>query len=679
VNFQSLHRPPRAASATSSLSRWTALVAAASLSVSCHKSTSEGPITGTIARFDTSALTAADDFYGIPFPSDLRLDGVGIGLSGFPNPENSSLLQSYIAALHDSVTGFGTAATMYVGFSGPIDPSSLPTDPAATMKDTSPVQVIDIDESLGYAGERIPLQFNWYPTKTLFVAANTLAVRPVPGAPLRSGHQYALVVTSALLDAAGKPVVADALTRVVLGRWDPSDADATAIGITQPFVGWAHTAKFDLDPVQLVSVFTTQDAVGAMAAIRTIVRAAPAPAVSNLGYYGDTQATHVFTGLFADQNFQAGEPPYLATGGNFVFDPDTGNPVPQRTEQVRFALTVPKGPPPATGWPLIIYAHGTGGSYLSFSQEAANDGFGDDAMADAAARQGMASLCMDQVLHGPRNPGCDETSPDYESCVGIDFFNFTNPYAGRDNARQGGADDLQLILVAHELTVPASIDPDNLSPTLDPSHIVFLGHSQGGITGAPFVAAESELTGAVFSGTGGVLTTTILERTDPIDFKALAETLLGISGLESLEPFHPVLSLVQTFVEPADTINYGRAWQQEPLNGGLRDTLLIEGMHDTEVPQDCAEAQGAAASLPIGGTIQHAGPAFLADGLPNPPLPLNDNISLFGGKRTGALLQFGGADDDHFTMFDDPVANCQVFGFLKSSLSGNGATIATCQ
>ena len=60
------------------------------------------------------------------------------------------------------------------------------------------------------------------------------------------------------------------------------------------------------------------------------------------------------------------------------------------------------------------------------------------------------------------------------------------------------------------------------------------------------------------------------------------------------------------------------------------------------------------------------------------PLPINDNVSMIGGKRTGALLQFGGATDDHFTMFDNPVANCQVMHFLKSSLTGNGATIDAC-
>ena len=43
-----------------------------------------------------------------------------------------------------------------------------------------------------------------------------------------------------------------------------------------------------------------------------------------------------------------------------------GKPAPVRTESLRVAITVPEGPMPAGGWPVVLYAHGTGGSYLSF-------------------------------------------------------------------------------------------------------------------------------------------------------------------------------------------------------------------------------------------------------------------------------------------------------------------------
>ena len=86
---------------------------------------------------------------------------------------------------------------------------------------------------------------------------------------------------------------------------------------------------------------------------------------------------------------------------------------------MRFALTVPAGPVPATGWPIAIYSHGTGGDYASFI---------DDGTALGLAREGIAVISTDQVLHGPRNPG---GNPE------LDFFNFGNPYAARDNALQG--------------------------------------------------------------------------------------------------------------------------------------------------------------------------------------------------------------------------------------------------
>src|SRR5215475_15360941 len=68
---------------------------------------------------------------------------------------------------------------------------------------------------------------------------------------------------------------------------------------------------------------------------------------------------------------------------------------------------------PPTGWPICIYAHGTGGDWESFV---------DDGTGLRLALQGIATISTDQVLHGPRNPGGDPETA---------FFNFGNPYAGR--------------------------------------------------------------------------------------------------------------------------------------------------------------------------------------------------------------------------------------------------------
>src|SRR2546428_10454066 len=124
------------------------------------------------------------------------------------------------------------------------------------------------------------------------------------------------------------------------------------------------------------------------------------------------------------------------------------------------------------------------------------------------ADRGAAMLSMDQVLHGPRNPSCWPPTSAYENCVGTAYFNFINPYAGRDNTRQGAADGFQLLRLAHAL------------PQLDSAHIAFLGHSQGGLTGAPFVAAEPELKAAAQSRTGRLLGIPVPDLDDPPRFKS---------------------------------------------------------------------------------------------------------------------------------------------------------------
>jgi hypothetical protein len=640
---------------------------ACALLAACGGDAAEEAITGTRARFDAKALTVSGDFFALPFPNDLRRDGVGLSLFGFPNPKKSALLDSYTAALHDSVVGFGTASALFVSFDGPLDPSTLPSS-ADTLTPASPVQLIDLDQFGATMGERIPLELRYTDAASLFLPPHTLAMRPVPGFPLRAAHRYALVLTDGLKDTAGAKIVADALTRRVLGRWPAKDGSEVPAAVTAPFLLWAHGVGFPTDPLVLVSAFTVQDSVGLMTALRDATLATAAPSPAGLAFNPDSSGKphlHLFTGTTPIPNFQKGTPPYLTTGGGIVVNAQ-GAPQVQRTEQVRFALTVPRGPAPAGGFPVVLYAHGTGGSYLSCWGEG---------LADDLAARGIATLTVDQVLHGPRNPGCNESDAAYESCVSTAYFNFTNPYSGRDNGRQGGVDLFQTTRLVGQLAISAALHPESIPVTLNPAKIAFLGHSQGGLTGAPFVAAETGLTGAAFSGTGGVLAITVLERTDPLNFKDLAETLLGIKGAEQLDPFHPALALMQTFAEPADPINYGRALQHEPLASGPRDLLLTEGMLDIYTVPHTSEALAAAAFLDLAGPVAHEGPGFLLRGLQALPLPVSANVQLGTAHRTGALLQF--PTNDHFAIFDNAQARCRLMGFLTSSLAG-AATIDAC-
>ena len=592
------------------------------------------------ARFDPQAALQGRDFFALPFPTDLRRSGTGLDLTGFPNPGKSSLLSDYVIAMRSGQPGFGLASALYASFTAPVDPATLTAQT---------VLLVDLA-----TGERIPLQLKYFDQATLFVPAATLAALPLFGTPLSAAHTYAFVLTDGVHDPQGNAIGADAAMSDALQGAGPAAAT------TAPFVAFAAAhADFKVHAV-LASVFTTQDAGSVLVKLRAAVHATPAPAAAGLAYAAGagTRPYHLFAGTFPVPNFQSGTPPYSASGGQLSFDA-SGNPQVVRTESVRFAVTVPTGAAPAGGFPAVLYEHGTGGDFESFERE----GIGRD-----LAARGIATLSMDQVLHGPRNPGCDYTNPGpaYDSCVGTAYFNFLNPYAGRDNTRQGAADGYQLLRLAKGLQIPSAVHPEGLAVSLSPQ--AFLGHSQGGLTGAPFLAGEPELRAAVLSGTGGVLAITVLQRKDPLDFKAAVELVLAINGKESLEPFHPVLALVQTFAEPADPISYARLLAAPP--GGQRSVMLTEGLLDPYTAADASEALGAAAGFDIGGAAAHENAAFVARGLAVQPLP----YTVAPGR--GVLLQY--PDQGHFAIFDSAVARCRWLGFLDLAAHGGAPRVDPC-
>src|SRR5690606_34549028 len=151
-------------------------------------------------------------------------------------------------------------------------------------------------------------------------------------------------------------------------------------------------------------------------------------------------------------------PPYLTSGGAVQASV-------QRTESVCLSLTVPKGASmPAEGWPAVVFAHGTGGSFRSHVRA-------EVAGALAKASAPFVVLGIDQVAHGPRRGESAESPNDL-------FFNFGNPAAARGNPIQGAADQISLARFAASLDLSAG-DTGADAIKLDPLRLVFFGHSQG--------------------------------------------------------------------------------------------------------------------------------------------------------------------------------------------------------
>jgi hypothetical protein len=305
---------------------------------------------------------------------------------------------------------------------------------------------------------------------------------------------------------------------------------------------------------------------------------------------------------------------------------------------------------PATGWPLCIYQHGTGGDWQSFVL---------DGTADRLASQGIAVISTDQVLHGPRSPGGDPA---------VAFFNFLNPFAGRDNSLQGAADAWSLMRLGQSL----AFTDTGRAIHFDANRLYFFGHSQGGLTGPGFVAFEPTLSGAVFSGTGGLLYLAMLYKKKPVDFPSLVETLTRDSPMDE---DNPSLAVAQMWTERADGVNYARYMVREP-KAGAKNVFQTEGFVDNYAPNPAIEAFATA----LGGDEVMLPDEKDVDGLtlrgraPKSP-PITANV----GGVTAVLAQYRQAltDDGHFVVFDIPAAKKQSSQFLGTLAQSGQATVVS--
>ena len=594
------------------MSRWAVLIVLAA----CGSSSSPA----TTALFDP----AGDDFYALPFPNDLRRHADGsLDLSGLP--AKTPIVEKYRAAA-ETLDGFGLNETIFARFSGPLDPASLP-DPTGSMQPDASVYLVDLA-----TGRRVPVIVHFHADAHGTMGANSVSARPYPGFSLAEGATYALAITNRVRDAAGAPV----------------EAAATFVP------GDKLTAWLAANPDDVVSaaVFTTQHATQIVPALRKGVLAAPAPVATGVQIVKTTGFTLV-TGTYQAPNFQSGEVPYSNGGGDIVVGSD-GAAVVQRMEPIRFAMTTPLTPMPATGWPIVLYQHGTGGDWESFI---------DDGTAGRLVGQGLAVISMDQVLHGPRNPGGDPS---------VDFFNVGNPLAIRDNILQGTADAFAQLRAAQGFAIPDGAD----TIKIDPDKVYFFGHSQGSETGPGFVAFEPTLKGAVMSGCSGLVYLAVIYKTMPSNIAGAVEALIRD---EPYDEDNPTLAFLQMWMEHSDPANYARLMVREPVAGvAPRNIFQSEGFTDTYAPNPGIEAFATAIGGDLVKTVDEQDvPGIDLRGRAVVAPPITGNVDAV----TAVLAQYKqkAGSDGHFVVFDIAAAQQQSSQFLGTLARTGQATVVVPQ
>ena len=467
------------------------LLSVALICVACGEEDELEPTVSGLYQLGSGTDTG---YFALPFPNELRLTSTGTINVGDLARDQSALLKIYFDEVAKNPTGgFALNGAIFFRFDGVIARACLPASAADTLKAGSTVALVNVDKTSSGYGERIPVQTKVTEAAGRFIGKHSLAVLPVPGFSLRPGTLYAALLTDGLCDEIGAPIMAAADLIQLLASDKPTEARLAAAHTTYAPLR-AYLSDKGVTGLVSATLFRTGKPTEVARLAREVVVGLPAPKAESVVVRYDGINYYELQGTYKAPNFQSGTPPFmnLADGGGIKMD-SAGKPVVAFTESMRFALSIPKeGKMPANGWPIVLYAHGTGGSYRTFATNYTAEKLA--AIKDSTGHDlaNIAVVGIDQNLHGPRAGGLD--SPE------ITFFNFQNPAASVHNVVQAGVDNYSLLRMIKGFTatsVPWSTKATKkgsvtFTPGIkfDPTKIYFMGHSQGGLTGPVALAFE---------------------------------------------------------------------------------------------------------------------------------------------------------------------------------------------
>ncbi|MDP6943352.1 MAG: hypothetical protein QF464_04315, partial [Myxococcota bacterium] len=590
--------------------------------VACYETVEEEMEFGV--RMALPGSEAHVDYFSFPFPTDARMNADGtVDMTGFPVPGPGVIgfdpIGATVDAIDGELDGWSLLPAIYFRFSHPVDETTLVANQS--------VRLVNL-----LSGQLHPIVVTSDPARNKFACGNRLFVQPLLARPLAPNTHYAAIVTTGVRAAndeagAGDPAVQLEATPMLLSESSPEDTeDRRAWDTFAPLRGWLSLPSSPAtSEIAGATVFTTGDPTAVVGEIREAVHAAAGPEVVWTTACGsdvvsrcatpDFDATIDETGVAATDGracpssassnyteyhalvripvIQRGERPYInddtdALSGDVNRDAG-GTVVPNGTEDVCVALSVPTGEAPDGGWPVLLYGHGTGGTHRQgvglLGEELARPSIGKTDPKDR-----MVVVAWDQPMHHLRRfPASaaelqangtmtltDAYEVEYFNEPGPLFYNFQNPRAARGNYLQAVADTFALVdlLASDGLSFPPVEVPIN------GDRIAYHGHSQGGGNGPMVAPYESDIGLMILSGTGGGTVDGILGKQEPYDSSIGCRIMLQEIDVTRT---HPVMHVLQHYFDTIDPAIYGPLLDAPPSGKGMH-FIEVVGVDDSFTP-----------------------------------------------------------------------------------------------
>lgn len=630
-------------------------------------------------------LDNLNDFYGNPFPTVTRQQANGqIDLTGFPRPQHA-LTQHYAQVIEEDILGYTTIMPIYLPLTGPLDTARLPANDWDYANNNAPIQVIDIDPNSSERGRRFPLRVGMTKRRDSYRPEHLLQLLPTLGINLKPNTRYAAIVTNQIPVAENATLLQHpTLTTLLNGELPEGQyAAKTASGFSALNAQLAQD-NLPTESIIAATVWKTGDPAAPLLTAANAVAQWPAPQPIELEPFIEYDDYCVLKGEWDVPGFQQGTPPFAFQkyGGAIEYD-DQGSPLVQYSRRAPFVVALPKRPMPASGFPLVMYNHGTGGdSHQVYTRgKTLMDGTQEIGRgpSEVLAQRGWASSGMGGHM-------ALEHLGKLGTVDGYMAYNFLNPRAMRDNF-------VQMVLervLFRNLLNSLQLDPHACAgTTLPPAHQhiffnthmqAYMGQSLGSyLTGMLTAADPNPVQGSVFTGAGGGWIEFVFGPTDPINLQYLVEiAALQLSPLEHLDVWHPVPMAAELAMGVANNLHYVERILQRPTKTAPH-VLVIEGHNDHQVPENIQRPLVTALGVELAGDevgTQESDmilPYLLMNGRQHHAYPVKENVSVSNqGLRTAVVVRYEEdatpGVDGHYVSFQLDAAKHQYACFFEQLL-----------